>query len=190
MQAAFRSCSSLAAQQVRLSHYRANARNTLVLNADYTPLSITSAIRSIGLISENKAHALEMSGQYLRSEVLRLACPSVIVLSHYVKRNEQWASKQRLFNGQKGISMSVDRRSIFRRDNQTCQYCSAHATTIDHVIPKSKGGDASWGNLVACCAPCNLRKGGCFMRDIALHALHARPLTDDSSISPRQAIDC
>ena len=126
---------------------------TLVLNADYTPLSITSAVRSIGLIEKNKAHALEMSQQTLRSEFLRLAAPSVIVLSQYVKRADYIKTHK-----EKALTLA-NRTLIFKRDDHTCQYCGAPATTVDHIVPKSKGGGFTWTNLVAACSPCNVRKG-------------------------------
>lgn len=126
---------------------------TLVLNADYTPLSITSAVRSVGLIDKNKAFPLEMSSNHLRSEMLRIACPSVVVLSQYVSINRRAAPDP------KAVLRPVDRYSVLRRDGHTCQYCMAPATTLDHVVPRSKGGESLWTNLVAACQACNSKKG-------------------------------
>ena len=149
---------------------------TLVLNADYTPLSITSAIRSLGLIDSQKAFALEMSPHHLRSEALRLACPSVIVLAQYVKKQAPWAVAR------------ADRYSVYRRDNGVCQYCSAPATTMDHVVPKSKGGDSSWSNIVACCLACNLRKGSKLLSQTSMTLIN-QPRTPTLQEMTRWRID-
>ena len=149
---------------------------TLVLNADYTPLSITSAIRSLGLIDRQKAFALEMSPHHLHSEVLRLACPSVIVLAQYVKKTPPWAVA------------GADRLSVFRRDRGVCQYCSAPATTVDHVVPKSKGGDSSWSNLVCACLACNLRKGNKLLSQTSM-SLVRQPRTPTLQEMTRWRID-
>lgn len=127
-----------------------HAPRTLVLNADYTPVAITSAIRSLALCSNNRAMAVEMSDYYLKSELLKMQCPSVIVLLSYVKM------KKKIFvpNGQTRAS----REMIKRRDNNTCQYCGAPGNSIDHVIPQSKGGMSTWENLVCACESCNFRK--------------------------------
>ena len=57
-------------------------------------------------------------------------------------------------------NLKINRNRVFKRDNYECVYCgSKKSLTIDHVIPKSKGGDNSWNNLVTCCSPCNRIKG-------------------------------
>src|SRR5262245_35104131 len=72
--------------------------------------------------------------------------PSVILLQRYVRVPS-------------GRAVPVSRRGVLRRDDQRCGYCSASASTIDHVMPRSRGGDDSWENLVACCLRCNNVKG-------------------------------
>lgn len=123
---------------------------TLVLNADYNPISVTSANRSIMLCRANKALALEESDQLLRSENESIPCPSVIVLSRYVKVN-------RLIS--RTVRDTASRYEIMARDNWECQYCGSAATTIDHIVPISKGGPSTWKNLVAACWSCNNKKG-------------------------------
>ena len=120
---------------------------TLVLNAGFEPLAVVSFKRALVLMTKDKATILSaddehpvftMYGAYDR--------PSVILLTRYV----------RLPNGR---SVSVSRRGVLRRDAQRCGYCGSSASTIDHVIPKSRGGKDTWENLVACCLRCNNAKG-------------------------------
>ena len=120
---------------------------TLVLNAGFEPLAVVSFKRALVLVMNGKASIVACddehpvfgsSGEWDR--------PSVILLRRYV----------RLPNGR---SVPVSRRGVLRRDNQRCGYCGASASTIDHVMPRSRGGADSWENLVACCLRCNNIKG-------------------------------
>ena len=120
---------------------------TLVLNAGYEPLAVVSFKRALVLVMGGKAVVVEnddgnpvfsASGQWDR--------PSVILLQRYVRIPS-------------GRAIPVSRRGVLRRDNQRCGYCSSSATTIDHVMPRSRGGMDSWENLVACCLSCNNTKG-------------------------------
>lgn len=123
-------------------HWRA-----LVLNADYLPLSTTSAVRAATVVSRRKAHALELSANRLTSEHESVCCPSVIVLSQYQKVMRRHVTRFPL------------REAIFRRDAGSCQYCGAPATTIDHIVARCAGGSDDFSNVVACCQPCNAKKG-------------------------------
>lgn len=119
---------------------------TLVLNAGYEPLAIVSFKRALVLVMNDKATVIERveddpvwgsRGVYDR--------PAVIVLSRYVRIP---ASRR----------VPVTRRGVLRRDNHRCGYCGKAASTIDHVMPRSRGGADSWENLVACCLRCNNTK--------------------------------
>lgn len=116
----------------------------LVLNASYEPLNITSWRRAVVLLLKGKAEQLEHNGKYLYSE---LPLPTVIRLRHYV----QVPYKE----------IPLTRRNILERDRQTCQYCSykGEQLTLDHVIPRSRGGGDTWENLVTACVRCNVKKG-------------------------------
>lgn len=120
---------------------------TLVLNAGYEPLAVVSFKRALVLVLAGKATILESDEDRpvlgLHGEWER---PSVILLRRYVRVPS-------------GRSIPVSRRGVLRRDGQRCGYCAAGATTIDHVIPRSRGGADSWENLVACCLRCNNLKG-------------------------------
>jgi 5-methylcytosine-specific restriction endonuclease McrA len=120
---------------------------TLVLNAGYEPLAVVSFKRALVLVMGGKAvvvasdsehPVLGSSGSWDR--------PSVILLTRYVRIP---VSRR----------VPVSRRGVLRRDSHRCAYCGHSATTVDHVLPRSRGGADSWENLVACCLNCNNVKG-------------------------------
>ena len=122
----------------------------LVLNASYEPLNVVSVRRAVVLLLMEKAQLLEAADERLRAERISLPQPTVIRLVSYVKIPY-------------GLRMPLSRRGILTRDRLTCQYCGAQpgraSLTLDHVVPRSRGGQRSWQNLVAACSPCNRRKG-------------------------------
>src|SRR3954467_6780040 len=126
----------------------ANGR-VLVLNASYEAINVCTVRRAAVLVLKDRAEILEHGERALHSESFEMPRPTVIRLMTYVRVPRDAHSRK------------ITRRAIFARDEWTCQYCgSAHAhLTVDHVIPRSKGGPSSWDNVVTCCAPCNRRKG-------------------------------
>lgn len=123
----------------------------LVLNASYEPLSVVSARRATVLMLAQKADLVSPSGMQFHSEHLVVEVPSVVRLRQYVKVPFRRRA-------------ALNRRAVFARDDHECQYCSAPAESIDHVIPRAKGGEHTWENVVAACRACNVRK-----RDRLLH---------------------
>ncbi len=117
----------------------------LVLNASFQPLNVVSIKRAVVLVLKRKAEILEQDGGSLHSEKLVMPIPAVIRLSYYVRVPHR-----------DGIPLT--RRTVFVRDNHSCQYCGARAENIDHVIPRSRGGLHTWENVVAACRRCNSRK--------------------------------
>lgn len=117
----------------------------LVLNASYEPLSVVSARRAVVLVLREKAIVVAGKDEVWASERAEFEIPSVVRLTRYVKVPYR-------------RSAPVSRRAVFGRDGNRCQYCGGPAESIDHVLPKSKGGDHSWENVVACCRSCNIRK--------------------------------
>lgn len=121
----------------------------LVLNASYEPINVCAARRALILILKGVAAAEEHATAHVHSYNRLVALPSVIRLLEYRRIPQQ--------------SRALSRKNILLRDRYTCQYC--HRTlpsvelTLDHVLPRSRGGGSSWENLVACCHPCNNRKG-------------------------------
>jgi len=120
-------------------------RSALVLNASFEPLSVVSAQRATCLVLAEKADLVEGDGHVLHSASLSVPCPSVIRLRYMVKVP---------FVRRAALS----RRAIFARDDHRCQYCGERADSIDHVVPRSKGGPHTWENVAAACRPCNLTK--------------------------------
>ena len=124
--------------------------SVLVLNATYEPLNVIPLRRAILLLLKEKAEVVEATRERLRAERLDLEVPSVIRLVTYVPVPPR-------------LPLPVSRRTVLARDNYTCQYCGVQPgktqLTIDHVVPRSKGGGTTWDNVVAACGPCNRRKG-------------------------------
>ena len=120
---------------------------TLVLNAGFEPLAVVSFKRALVLVMNGKATIIEADAEHpVWGLTEAWDRPSVILLRRYVRI----PSNRRV---------PVSRRGVLRRDGQHCAYCGNNATTIDHVLPRSRGGADSWENLVACCLKCNNVKG-------------------------------
>jgi len=122
----------------------------LVLNQTYEPFQVCSARRAVVLLFAGKAERIENSARVLRSPSTLFVVPSVIRLHHYVRRPTQPA-------------LTFSKKNILKRDGYTCQYCGRNGgerMTIDHVIPRARGGRTVWDNVVSACRACNLRKGG------------------------------
>lgn len=121
--------------------------HVLVLNQDYRALTICSVERAIVLVILRKAELIEaLPDRFVRSPSTQLPWPSIVRLRGYVT-----VPYKRIM---------ISRKNILRRDRFRCQYCSSREhLTIDHVVPKSRGGRDSWENLVAACTPCNNKKG-------------------------------
>jgi 5-methylcytosine-specific restriction endonuclease McrA len=119
--------------------------HALVLNATYEPLCVVSSRRAVVLVIGGKAVPVEESDETLRSETLAVRVPLVIRLAHYIRVPYR-------------ATVPMTRRAIFARDGGRCVYCAAPATSIDHVVPRSRGGTHSWDNVVSCCRRCNHAK--------------------------------
>jgi 5-methylcytosine-specific restriction endonuclease McrA len=120
----------------------------LVLNATYEPINICAARRAVVLVLKGIANAEEINGHVLHASHLRFPVPSVIRLLDYRRIPQR--------------TRALSRKNILMRDRNSCQYCgrvgAAAELTLDHVIPRSRGGKSSWENLVTCCQGCNHRK--------------------------------
>ena len=133
------------------SHPQSSAlrKPVLVLNASYEPIHVCAVRRALVLVFKGVASTEEAGEGNLHSPTQSLAVPSVIRLLEYRRIPRQMRA--------------ISRKNILVRDQHTCQYCSQHfgpgELTLDHVIPRSRGGKNTWENLVACCLRCNNRKG-------------------------------
>ena len=129
----------------------------LVLNATFEPINVCTVRRAVVLLLKEKAEVIEHGDWELRSATRSVTRPVVIRLVSYVRVPRDTHRRK------------ITRRAVFARDDWTCQYCgSRNQLTVDHVIPRSKGGGSTWDNIVAACAPCNRRKGDALPRQAGM----------------------
>jgi len=133
----------------------------LVLNATYEPLCVVSPRRAVVLVLGDKAEVVHDSGDRMHSARLTVAVPSVVRLISYVRVPVRRRAP-------------LNRRAIFARDGGRCQYCAGPAESIDHVVPRSRGGLHAWENVVAACRACNTRKRDRLLSETPM-ALRHRP---------------
>jgi len=120
----------------------------LVLNLNFEPLNVCNTQRAVGLLMVGKAEIVENGRGYIRTASSVFPSPSVIRMAYMIRRPRP--------------KVKLNKREVFRRDNYVCQYCGQPSThlTVDHIVPRFRGGQYSWENLVTACPQCNRRKGG------------------------------
>lgn len=128
-------------------------KSVLVLNQNYEPLNICNARRAVVLVFGGKAEILETHDSLISTAQDVFPYPSVIRLICLIR-----APRARV---------KLTRREVFLRDSYTCQYCGRRTSdlTLDHVVPRSRGGQHTWENLASACRPCNHRKGGKLLQE-------------------------
>ena len=132
-------------------------KQVLVLNASYEPLNVCSVRRAHVLVTKGKAEVLTVLERPLRAASRHYLWPHVIRLLSYVRVPRV-------------VHRRISRRALFARDGWQCQYCGTGGRlTLDHVVPRSRGGDSVWENVVASCAPCNHRKGDRLPEEAHMH---------------------
>jgi 5-methylcytosine-specific restriction endonuclease McrA len=141
---------------------RQGAGRVLVLNATFEPINVCTVRRAAVLVLKSKAEVLERGKGVLHSEHLTLDRPVVIRLVTYVRVPRDVHRRK------------ITRKAVLARDSWTCQYCgtSKPGLTVDHVIPRSRGGQSVWENIVAACASCNRRKGNRLPKEASMHPRH------------------
>ena len=132
------------------------AERTLVLDVGFRPLSIVSVRRALLLVLAEKAEIIHESQHVVRSEKLEFWAPSVARLRYHVGAPYRRRA-------------ALHRKAVFVRDDYLCQYCGRRAECIDHVHPRSKGGEHTWENVVACCRICNVAKGDTLPENSRFH---------------------
>lgn len=120
----------------------------LVLNQNYEPLNISRVRRAMVLVMRGKAETLENGSGLIHTASDAIPVPSVICLVYLVKRPRP--------------EKKLTRYEVFQRDKYACQYCGRETRelTLDHVIPRHRGGRHIWENVVSACRRCNNRKAG------------------------------
>ena len=135
------------------------ARKVLVLNQSYQPLMVMGAKRAVVSILSGKTECVANYSDVVRSQSFSMNLPSIVRVKQYVRffRND----------------VVLNRMNVLKRDDFTCQYCSKRSSsmTIDHIIPRNKGGKDTWINLVAACARCNTKKGDSLLEKIDMELL-------------------
>lgn len=143
-----------------------NSCPALVLNADfrplsYFPLSLWSWQDAIKAVFRDSVVIVSEYDRVVRSPSQEFKLPSVLALKEYIQPDH---------------SPAFTRFNVFLRDRWECQYCGdpfkTHELTFDHVIPRSRGGRTSWGNIVAACRPCNTVKGHKLPTECKMHPIH------------------
>jgi 5-methylcytosine-specific restriction endonuclease McrA len=140
------SVDAIGAPPVRMNS-RWGKHRVLLLNATYEPLAAISIRRAIVLVLRERADVIheDGAGPLIHSAEMALAVPSVIRLRNYVRVPYR-------------AVIPMTRAALMQRDRSRCGYCGNKADTIDHVVPRSRGGTHTWDNCVACCASCNHKK--------------------------------
>ena len=135
------------------------SRKVLVLNQSYEPLMVINAKRAIVLVIKDKVEMIEKYRESIRSVRTNFDLPSVIRLNFYVHLKYK--------------DIILTRRNLLKRDDHKCQYCGKpkKPLTIDHVIPRNRGGKDTWENLVAACTKCNTKKGDFLLKNIDMKLL-------------------
>ena len=132
-------------------------QQVLVLNASYEPLNVCSVRRAHVLVYKGKAEVIERLDRPLASATTTFPWPHVIRLVTYIRVP-------------RAVQRKISRRALFARDGWRCVYCGSAGgrLTLDHVVPRSRGGDSVWENVVTSCAPCNLRKADRLLEETGL----------------------
>jgi 5-methylcytosine-specific restriction endonuclease McrA len=117
-------------------------RQSLVLNATYEPLGVVSGRRALVLVLTGKAISVEDGDSIVHSVAYTLAVPVVVRLTRFVRVPYR-------------TGVPLTRRAVFARDGGRCVYCGNAATSLDHVVPRCRGGEHIWENVVSACGRCN-----------------------------------
>ena len=137
--------------------------SVLKLDSSLKPIEIISWKEAFLLTWRNKAYAVEYSDKWVHSATKTFQIPSVIVLFRYID--------------EKFFILPCTRKNVLTRDENRCQYCTKHFReadlTIDHVLPRSKGGQSQWTNVVAACRPCNQQKDNYLIEKSPLSLIRA-----------------
>lgn len=129
---------------------------SLVLNATFEPIGVVSQRRAVVLVLSDKAVLVERGDGAMHSERHVVELPLVVRLTRYVRvPYRAW--------------VPLTRRGVLLRDGGRCVYCNAAATSLDHVVPRSRGGEHSWENVVACCGRCNRQKAARSLAELGWH---------------------
>lgn len=140
-----------------------------MLNATYEPICVVAIRRAVVLVLTGKAEAVHATDRSFHSEHLTVVVPTVVRLRTY-----RQVPRRR--------PASLSRRAVLVRDGHRCQYCGDRAESIDHVVPRSRGGHHAWENVVAACRLCNARKRDQLLDETSMR-LHRHPAPAPPAVS-------
>jgi len=121
--------------------------SVLLLNFTYEPLGIVDLARAVRLLFARKVEVVHRGDRDVQTTSIAFPLPSVVRMLYYVTRKRK--------------RVALTKKNVLLRDDYTCGYCGekgGSAMTVDHIVPKSRGGPSSWENLIVCCVTCNARK--------------------------------
>ena len=130
-----------------------------MLNATYEPLCVVSSRRAVVLVLTDKAVEVEPGEGVMRAERRSVSIPAVVRLTRFVKVPYR-------------AHVPLTRKGVLARDGHRCVYCGAAATSLDHVVPRSRGGAHDWDNVVASCGRCNHQKADRHLHDLGWRLRH------------------
>ena len=132
-------------------YLRSMSKQVLLLNFDQSPINIITVKKAYKLISKNKVYADYDSEECHEVQLVKetIKIPKILILKYYIKLPQK--------------KIAPSRKNIFHRDSYCCQYCGIDlcekTATIDHIVPRCKGGGSTWTNMITACKDCNLFKG-------------------------------
>lgn len=128
----------------------------LLLNASFEPLRVVSLFRAVCMVVEDKAEIVKgVEGKHIRSQHIDLPHPSVVRLKYFVKVPFK-------------ARPPINTRTVLARDQHTCTYCGDVANTIDHIVPRARGGKHEWMNVIAACGRCNAKKADRLLSELSM----------------------
>lgn len=135
-------------------------QSCLVLNGDYSPLNVCTAMKGAKMVFTGRAELVEGRINGLRTVSARYPIPTVVKINHRIRL--------------KHIRVRLSRKAILSRDRYTCQYCGSMgpSMTVDHLNPKHRGGEFTWENLVCACPRCNSRKADRTLSEAGMKVLN------------------
>jgi len=121
--------------------------DVLLLNFTYEPLGVVDVARAVRLLFAGKAEVVHGDGRVIRSTSIAFPLPSIVRMLYFIRRSRK--------------RVALTKKNVLLRDKYACAYCGARGDrtmTVDHIVPRARGGSSTWENLVACCSACNARK--------------------------------
>jgi 5-methylcytosine-specific restriction endonuclease McrA len=161
--------------------------NVLVLNKHYAAIRVVSVRRAFSMLVRRMAEVISVDNDQYVSHDFDSWRDLSVYRAKYEREHHEWVRCVRfdlavprivrllLYDRLPRQGVKFNRRNVYARDGNRCQYCGKHFSTtelsLDHVVPRSRGGKATWENIVCCCIRCNVRKGGRVPDEAGMHLM-------------------